>query len=202
VVEIADPEWISEHVAFTRSDEVDLGHLNPLLPSRDTLSLVVEHAQELAEHCGKPLLLENITSHLQLEGELSEPEFLNLLCDQAGCGLLLDVTNLHINSKNHAFDAREWLHELDPKFIVQLHIVGYSLSNGRWEDFHREPIQADLLDLLQEVIDYAPVKAIILERDEESPDPTALAAELQKLRALYTRNDSHGSHECARTSSD
>lgn len=31
VVEVADPEWISEHVAFTRSHDVDLGHLNACL---------------------------------------------------------------------------------------------------------------------------------------------------------------------------
>ena len=32
VVKIANPDWISEHVAFTRTAEVDLGHLNPVPP--------------------------------------------------------------------------------------------------------------------------------------------------------------------------
>jgi uncharacterized protein (UPF0276 family) len=27
-------------------------------------------------------------------GEMSEPEFLNRLCDEADCGMLVDVTNL------------------------------------------------------------------------------------------------------------
>src|SRR6185369_5792822 len=30
VAALADPDWISEHVAFTRTAEVDLGHLNPV----------------------------------------------------------------------------------------------------------------------------------------------------------------------------
>ncbi len=101
VVELAQPAWISEHVAFTRTAEVDLGHLNPLRPSRSNARIVAEHAREISERCGRPMILENITSHLRMTGDLSETEFLNELCQQADCGLLVDVTNLYINSRNH-----------------------------------------------------------------------------------------------------
>ena len=40
----AKAEWISEHVAFTRTAEVDLGHLNPVPLTRDSLSVLVDHA--------------------------------------------------------------------------------------------------------------------------------------------------------------
>jgi hypothetical protein len=184
VVQAADPLWISEHVAFTRTDEVDLGHLNPILPSRESLEVLSAHARELADYCGKPLILENITSHLRLEGELGETEFLNRLCDGADCGILLDVTNLYINSRNHGFDASKWLHELDPARIVQLHIVGYGQENGRWIDSHAEPIQEELFALLGEVLAYAPVRAVIIERDEHFSAPDALADELSRIRRL------------------
>lgn len=101
---------------------------------------MVEHAQEVSERCGKPLILENISSHLLLTGEMSETDFLNRLCERAGGGLLLDVTNLFINSKNFGFNSSTCLHELDPQHIVQLHVVGYSVRDGQWEDFHAEPI--------------------------------------------------------------
>ena len=194
VAEIADPEWISEHVAFTRSAEVDLGHLNPIQPAAQTLEVMVEHAQEVSERCGKPLVLENITSHLRLTGEMSEPEFLNRLCERAGCGVLLDVTNLFINSKNYGFNPRTWLRELDPRHIVQLHVVGYSVRDGRWEDFHAAPIQLDLWDLIYEVLEYAPVQAIIIERDSNFPNPDELAQELRNLEAALT---SYGFHNSA-----
>src|SRR4051812_48595610 len=35
VCKIANPQWISEHVAFTRSAETDLGHLNPVPLTRE-----------------------------------------------------------------------------------------------------------------------------------------------------------------------
>jgi uncharacterized protein (UPF0276 family) len=184
VVELANPLWISEHVAFTRTTEVDLGHLNPVQPTRRTVRLLAEHAREMAARCRKPLILENITSHLRIEGELSETDFLNELCAQADCGLLLDVTNLFINSHNHCFDPLQWLREIEPARIVQLHIVGYSQRDGRWQDGHGEAIQVDLLALAREVVRYAPVRAIVLERDENFPNPETLTAEVEKLANL------------------
>jgi uncharacterized protein (UPF0276 family) len=94
VVRIARPEWISDHIAFTRTVEADLGHLNPVPPTCEMLQTISDHAREVAEYCGKPMLLENITSHVKLTGDLAETDFLNELCRRAGCKLLLDVTNL------------------------------------------------------------------------------------------------------------
>lgn len=184
----ASAQWISEHVAFTRTAEIDLGHLNPVPPTRDTVKVMAEHARELAARCCKPLLLENITSHLRLEGDLSETEFLNELCAQANCGLLLDVTNLFINSCNHCFDPLEWLQELDASRVRQLHIVGYSRDGARYTDGHSEPIQPELLDLARFIIQRSPVQAIILERDENFPGPQAMAQELAKLENLRATN--------------
>src|ERR1051326_3665316 len=72
---------------------------------------------------------------------------LNDLCAQANCGLLLDVTNLFINSKNHRFDPLRWLHELEPGPIQQLHIVGYSRQGDRYTDDHSQSVQDELLEL-------------------------------------------------------
>src|SRR5262245_54337706 len=133
--EVADScgaEWISEHVAFTRTAETDLGHLNPVPPTRESVRVMADHALQLSAMCRKPLLLENITSHVQLRGELSETDFLNELTSRSRCGLLLDVTNLYVNSRNHRFDPLQWLHELEPQTIQQLHIVGYSHIKERF----------------------------------------------------------------------
>jgi uncharacterized protein len=187
VVAAANPVWISEHVAFTRTSEFDLGHLNPVPLTRDSLDVLVEHVVQVAERCRKPMLMENITSHVQLRGELTETEFLNHLCDRADCGLLLDVTNLFINSRNHDFDPIAWLREIDPGRIRQLHIVGYSHEGGRYTDAHARPIQEELIELAAEVVRYAPVESIVLERDEDIPDIAELEAEIRKLERILGR---------------
>lgn len=188
VVSAANAEWISEHIAFTRTAEVDLGHLNPVPPSREAIKVIAEHAREVAERCRKLILLENITSHLRLEGELSETEFLNELCERADCGLLLDVTNLFINSRNHGFNPVQWLHEIEPRRIQQLHIVGYSREGDRYTDAHARPIQEELVELASAVVAYAPVPSIVLERDEDIPGVVELEAEIFKLERILGRH--------------
>jgi len=188
VVKTANPAWISEHVAFTRTGEADLGHLNPVPPSRQMREVIASHAQEVAERCGKPMLLENITSHVKLTGDLSETDFFNELCERARCGMLLDVTNLFINSRNHHFDPVEWLHAIEPKHIVQLHIVGYSRSGERYTDSHGAPIQEELIALAREVVRYAAVQAVILERDEDFPGIDGLETEISKLVRIRDGN--------------
>lgn len=185
VVKTANPLWISEHVAFTRCGNVDLGHLNPLSPCAENISMFADHAAEVIERCGKPLILENITSDLRLSGTLSEPEFLNRLCEAANCKLLLDVTNLFINGQNHDFDPRAWLYEIDPSRIVQLHVVGYSRDGERWCDRHAEAIQEDLWGLIDEAREYAHPEAIIVERDANFPLTQEIADEIRRLRNGY-----------------
>ena len=56
--------------------------MNPKLQAaRELLGIVADHAREV---CGNPILLENITVHLRLAGDLSETEFLNELRERAG----------------------------------------------------------------------------------------------------------------------
>jgi uncharacterized protein len=181
-------EWVSEHVAFTRTGEGDLGHLNPVPPTYESVKIMADHALELSGACGRPLLLENITSHVRLQGELSETDYLNELCSRGRCGILLDITNLFVNSRNHGFDATEWVHQLEPANIQQLHLVGYSRRGSRFIDDHSKDIQPELLELARAVIDYAPVKAIILERDADIPAGSGMDAELAKLESLCGAN--------------
>src|SRR6185295_2267991 len=117
VAAAADPLYVTEHLAFTRTRDVDLGHLNPVAPTVENVRVVADHAREVMDRCGKPLLLENIASALALKGGLPEPEFLNRICDAAGCGLLLDVTNLYVNGRNHRFDPLAWLGAIEAKNV-------------------------------------------------------------------------------------
>ena len=85
VAAAADAQWVSEHVAFTRTADVDLGHLNPVCADTETIGVIADHAREVAEACGRPILLENIATDLRLDGAMAETEFLNRLCEAADC---------------------------------------------------------------------------------------------------------------------
>ncbi len=184
VAESAQAKHVSEHVAFTRSWETDLGHLNPLPRTGESLTTLVAHTRELATATGRRVLLENITTHLDTGGEISEPEFLNRLCDESGCALLLDVTNLYINSRNHGFNAEAWIEALNSENIAQLHIVGYDRRDGVYQDSHAQPIQDDLLELTRRALAHSPVESIILERDQRFEAVDEIESDLRKLRSL------------------
>ncbi|MEZ5338299.1 MAG: DUF692 family protein [bacterium] len=185
VARVCRPRWASEHIAFTRAGGIDLGHLNPVPPTHANLRILVEHARELQERLELPLLLENITSSLRLEGQMPENEFIIELCRQADCGLLLDVTNLYINSRNHGFDPQTWLDLLPRGIVRQLHVVGFTVDeSGRLHDSHDQALQPELLELIARVIhDFEP-EAVILERDDSAARSPEIAQELEALHAL------------------
>ena len=44
VTRLSGARWATEHVAFTRVGGIDLGHLNPIAPTHDNLTLLADHA--------------------------------------------------------------------------------------------------------------------------------------------------------------
>lgn len=61
--------------------------------------------------------------------EMTEAQFLTEIVERSDCGLLLDITNLYINSVNHDNDICSFLEQLPLEQVVQLHFVG-----GHWHD--------------------------------------------------------------------
>jgi hypothetical protein len=132
-----------------------------------------------------PIILENITETILFPCEaIEQAEFLTELCEQSDVGLLLDVTNLFINSVNHRYDPIAVLQGLPRERIVQLHFVGGQLRNGVWIDSHGDETNEEVWQLLEEVLKYAPVKGMILERDENIPPLAQLIPEISRATQL------------------
>ena len=111
-------------------------------------------------------------------------KYLSELINRANCGLLLDVTNLYINSHNHKYDPIDFLNNIPPDSITQLHFVGGIEKDGKWIDSHGHNTQDEIFDLIEEVLKYAPVKGVILERDANFPEFDVLIDELDRVRRL------------------
>jgi uncharacterized protein (UPF0276 family) len=133
-----------------------------------------------------PLILENITYSFQWpEAEWDEAEFLAEVLAESGCGLLLDVTNLYTNAMNHGFDPCAWLSRIPPESVVQLHLAGGQWRDGQLVDGHSHPVFEDVWQLTECVLRDFPVKAIILERDENLADD--VFEDLDRASALGRR---------------
>ena len=178
------PPYWSEHIAWTRADGVEIGHLTPLPFTREALDVLCRNVAAVQHHTDVPLILENITQVVAFGGEMTEAEFLTELAARTGCGLLLDVTNLYTNAVNFGYDLDAFLDHAPLERVVQLHFTG-----GHWQgdflvDSHSAPTPPEVWDLMAAVLARAPVKGVILERDENLPPFADLAGELARARQI------------------
>ena len=180
-----DPPWWSEHLSFTRAGGIDIGHLAPLPFSREAIQIIERNIAEARRRISAPLILENITYMLSLPGaEMGEAQFVAEVAERTDCGLLLDVTNLHINASNHGYDTLTYLKSLPLERVVQLHFVGGHKHQDLLIDSHSEPTPKEVWALVERVVTLAPVKGMILERDENLPPFADLLRELDRARYL------------------
>lgn len=184
-----NPPWWSDHIAFTRAGGIEIGHLTSMPLTGQSLDILCKNIAAARERIAAPLILENITVMVELPGaEMSEPEFLAELLERADCGLLLDVTNLYINSVNLHFDPIAFLDRIPVERIVQLHFVGGAVRDGVWIDSHAQATPEEIWQLMDEVVRRAPVKGILLERDANIPPFSELRAELDRAREIGARH--------------
>lgn len=180
-----DPPWWSEHLAYTRAGGHDIGHLTPLPGSREAVDVVCRNVAAVRRLIDVPLILENITYLVSMPGaEMTEADFLAEVLERTDCGLLLDVMNLHANAVNHGYDPIDFLERIPLERVVQLHFVGGHWEDGVLVDSHSEPTSPEVWTLLETVLARAPVKGVILERDENIPPFAELVGELEQARAI------------------
>ena len=183
--------WVSDHLGFRYAPGIDFGGSCPIVLNGATLDIVADRARRVMEACGTLLLIRNLASPLVIRGSLSESEFLNRLCELAGCGISLDATALLVNARNHRFDPRGWLDEVDRSRVVHVHAGGCREVDGRWDDMHDTPIDDELWALLAHALVGGAVEAITLQWEARFPPSSFLEAELRRLKALV------GTHEPA-----
>ena len=62
-----------------------------------------------------PIFVENVSSYAEFHAsEMTEWEFLTEVVELADCGILLDVNNIYVSSKNHNFDPYDYLNNPAP----------------------------------------------------------------------------------------
>lgn len=186
-VERLGSQWHSDHVCFSTSGPLVLHELLPLKLSRATALHVADRARRAEDALGVPLALENISWYAHPgRRELPEAEFLSLILERSGAGLLLDVNNVYVNARNHGFDARSFLAALPLDRVTEVHVAGHTLRpDGLILDTHGAPVIEPVIELLAWVVEQIGAVPVLLERDNDVPELPVLLAEVEQLRGAY-----------------
>ena len=147
--------WISEHLSAVRvQTEVTPDHhaglALPLAWDRDLLDMLCERVARAQDILGTRLLLENGVVHTPVPGsDMSEEDFMNALVRRTGCGLLLDLHNLHVNAVNLGLDADRFINGLDLDAIGEIHVAGGNSLFGAYLDSHAGACPSEVFGLLE-----------------------------------------------------
>lgn len=202
-IDLLDPYWFSDHIDMGNLPDHDLAkyfHGIQVPFTRDQAAIFRQNMRTFRERIGRPLLVENIFYHyvVPMPGSLPEPVFISEVLRGTDSGLLLDVTNMYLNSLNLGFDAYAWLDQAPLEHTVEIHVAGGEQirsgpRKGRWADTHTRPVPDEVWRMVEYVVARGPVKAILLERDGDFPPFSEILAELSIARAILASAGRHPS---------
>jgi uncharacterized protein (UPF0276 family) len=185
LAERIEPVWISDHLCWTGVHGRNMHDLLPLPYTEETARHVASRIAATQDFLGRRILIENVSSYASyVDSDLSEWEFISLICELSDCLLLLDVNNIYVSAFNHGFDAKAFIDGVPSHRVQQIHLAGHHLHGDYIIDTHDSPI----IDPVWELYDYTlsrlgPVSTMI-ERDDNIPEISELVDELSIARRL------------------
>lgn len=192
------PTLVSEHLAWCTHAGRYLGDLLPVPYNEATLQSVAARVHQVQETLSRQILIENPSAYLRLDAsdindsEMSESEFLRLLCERTDCGLLLDLNNLMVSCHNCGGDPVTYLRNLPVERVGEIHLAGHSRINRQSGDVlsdlliddHASAVADDTWDLYVEWLLHTCPRPTVIEWDRQVPGWAVLAAEVDCTRAL------------------
>jgi uncharacterized protein (UPF0276 family) len=180
-----EPAWISDHLCWSGVGGHYAHDLLPVPFTEEALRHVVGRVVAVQEHLGRQILLENVSSYLTFEhSTLAEWEFLGAVAEQADCGILLDVNNVHVSAVNHGFAAETYLAGLPAARIGQIHLAGHTDMGAYLFDTHDGPVIDPVWDLYRAALRRFGRVSTLVEWDDHIPELDVVCAEADRARAI------------------
>ena len=186
------PVRISEHIAWSSH----FGHFsNDLLPlpyTEEAIRVITKNIQQAQDILETQILIENPSSYLMFsDNQFDEPDFLNILCQEANCRLLLDVNNMDVSCHNHQWQRDDYLNKIDFELVNEIHLAGHSRTpltddHDIWIDDHGQKVHDSTWQLFEQCVNAAkhPI-ATCVEWDTDVPDLNTLVDESQTARRIW-----------------
>ncbi|GAB4362562.1 MAG: DUF692 domain-containing protein [Methylohalobius crimeensis] len=184
------PEMFSEHLAWSSHGGAYFNDLLPLPYTRSTLKRVCDHIDQIQERLRRRILLENPSTYVEFaQNTLTEPQFIAEVTQRTGCGLLLDVNNVHVSCTNHRWNPHAYIAALPLRQVEEIHLAGFSedrdaAGSPLLIDSHGSPVAEAVWGLYDYALEGTGPVATLIERDNDIPPFEHL---LREARRAQTR---------------
>ncbi|HZQ46963.1 MAG TPA: DUF692 domain-containing protein [Verrucomicrobiae bacterium] len=182
--------WLSDHLCW---GSVDGRYTHDLLPMPYTFAAAKVTARKIREardFLEVPIAVENVSSYAEFHvSEMTEWEFLSEVVEQADCGVLLDVNNIYVSSRNHGFSPLDYLNNVPAHRVAQIHIAGHTKYQKYVLDTHDHPVIDPVWKLYQHAIGLTGRTATLLEWDARIPSFEEVHNEALKAKRFLKHLD-------------
>ena len=190
LIERYEPALFSEHLAWSSHDA---GFLNDLLPvpyTTEALARVADHIDEIQDALAQQMLLENPSTYLTFaESAYSEADFIAEVVRRTGCGLLLDVNNVHVASTNQQWDPFAYIDGYPLNHVREIHLAGHARDVDESDrplliDSHDRSVDDLVWRLYAHAVQRIGPVPTLIEWDADVPDWPTLHAEAERAEAM------------------
>ncbi len=162
--------WLSDHLCWGSVDGRYTHDLLPMPYTFEAARITAQKIRDARDFLEVPIAVENVSSYAEFHAsEMTEWEFLTEVVERADCGILLDVNNIYVSSRNHSFNPREYLDNIPVERVAQIHIAGHSKYKKYILDTHDHPVIDPVWKLYEHAIRIAGPTATLLEWDDHIP---------------------------------
>ena len=191
LIERVQPTLISEHLAWSAWRGAYHPDLLPFPRTHEALARIAQNISRTQDRLGRSIAVENPSHYLHIDGhDWGEIDFLTELARRTGCGLLLDVNNVHVSAHNLGYSAQSYVDAFPAQHITEIHLAGHSLDPGLGAalliDSHDAPVAPEVWSLYARLIARIGPRPTLIERDGNLPAFDVLLSERDHAHAVLT----------------
>lgn len=193
-----EPGLFSEHLAWSTHDAGFLDDLLPVPYTSETLARVCQHIDEVQSALGRQMLLENPSTYLAfVESTFDEVDFIAEIAKRTGCGLLLDVNNVHVACTNQQWNPIDYVNRFPLALVQEIHLAGYAQEADEKDrplliDTHDRPVSQIVWELYSRTIWRTGPLPTLIEWDANVPSWLELKSEADRAEVILLEKGSKG----------
>jgi uncharacterized protein (UPF0276 family) len=187
LVDRIGPAAVSDHLAWQTWEGAHHSDFLPFPRTRQALAITCDHVARVQEALGRAIMVENPSLYVDLPGhDMDEASFLTELAARTGCGLLVDVNNIHVSAANLGFSAEARIDAIPAEIVGEIHLAGHCAdpASGLLIDSHDAPVGDPVWRLYQRLIARIGARPTLIERDDAIPPFAELMRERDRAHRL------------------